>query len=216
MPQFTLADLESQVYDQLDNNTDFYVQAEVDRAINEAVRTLNLFTGFLQTTSTITGGTQAGRVFYDTPGNILFPIGVRFNTRPLKKSSLRSIGSMHRNWMTHTTVNFGPVADWIPVGTRKFALHPSDSVGSVTLQVIGVQEPTALASATDTVSVPDEHVDTLVNLASHILQLKEGGKIFADASQAYQDFLHGMKTMGRWQKLKQPRYWVEVEAQKKG
>jgi hypothetical protein len=66
------------------------------------------------------------------------------------------------------------------------------------------------------VPIPEEFIEGLVEMAAHTLQLKEGGKIFADASELYQKFLQKSKEWQRWKTLKHPRYWVERESPKKG
>lgn len=212
--QVTLADLEANVYSQLDNNSLFYTQAEVDRAINEAVRTLNLYTGYLQESAS-GGTTTANRTFYDVPASILWPTAVYYNGRPLRKNSLGAIGMLRKEWMYDRGSVYGPVANWIPIGIRKYAIHPACSIGSVALTVEGVAEPTTLVYATDVIEFPDEFSDTLTDLAVHVLPLKEGGKVFADAASAYEDFLKGVKGITMWQRLKQPRFRVEVEAVKR-
>lgn len=212
--QYTLADLESNIYSQLDDNSLFYTQAEVDRAINEAIRVLNLYTGYLQ--DSVSGGTTTiNRVFYDVPSDILWPTAVYYGGRVLKKATLSAVGGMNKRWLLDTGSNYGPVAEWIPIGTRKYALHPACSRGGVALTVEGVAEPTAMASATDLTEFPDEYLDTLTDLAVHILPLKEGGKVFADAATSYQEFLNGAKGISMWQRLKQPRFRVDVEAVKR-
>ena len=65
MPQYQLQDLDLRVLDRLEGNSLFYVQSERYNAINEALRVLNIFTGFTQGVVSVPGGTQAGRYIYD-------------------------------------------------------------------------------------------------------------------------------------------------------
>lgn len=213
---YTLADLDARVLDRLDNNSIFYPTSERYSAINEAIKVLNIYTGFLQTTVSISGGTQSGKLFYNVPSSVLFAEAVIFNNRPLRRSSIGSLGRRYRDWTSHTTVNFGAVADWAPVGLRKIAIHPADNTGGVSLQISGVQEPVKLALVGDSVQIPDEFIEIMEEYASFTLQLKEGGKIFSDASLLYQRFLHRMKELGRWTGLRQPRYFVETTSVKEG
>jgi len=216
MPSVTLEELESSVYAQLDGNVLFYTEPEVRAAINDAVRALNLYTGMLQSTLTVAGGTVAGRQIYDVPQGILYPLGVYVNSRQLDRSTLRAIGMRYRRWTEHTTANFGRMSDWIPLGITKFAVHPVDVVGGRTLQVVGVVEPAELVNGSDVINCPDTFASTVEDLASHTLQLKEGGKIFSDASVGYQAFLATAKNLMRWRTMKQPRYWIETEQVKMG
>ena len=212
--QYTLADLEQNVYSQLDDNSLFYTQAEVDRAINEAIRVLNLYTGYLQESAS-GGTTTVNRVFYDVPSAILWPTAVYYGGRVLKKATVPAIGGFRKRWLADTGAKYGPVAEWVPIGIRKYAIHPACSIGSVALTVEGVAEPTEMVNATDVLEFPDEYLDTMTDLAVHILPLKEGGKVFADSASSYQDFLKGVQGISMWQKLKQPRFRVEVEAAKR-
>lgn len=216
MPQYTLLDLENSVYSTLDNNTLFYPQAEVDRAINEALRVLNCFTGFLQTSVVVPGGTDADRVYYDVPDGILFPLAVHWQNRQLMRNSIPVLASKHLDWTKRSSAIHGSPADWVPLGIRKFALHPQDAVAGNTLTVYGVARTTPLVLATDVVQLPDEYADAITHLASHAVQIKEGGNIFAQASVLYQGFLHEMKSMERWRRVTHPRYWVEAESVKEG
>lgn len=216
MPQYTLADLENSIYSTLDNNTLFYPQAEVDRAINEALRVVNCFTGFLQTSAVVSGGTDALRAYYRVPDGILFPLAVHWKNRQLRRNSLQAITGRHRDWSDRPSSVFGAPADWIPVGIRTFAIHPQDSVASNALTVYGVSDTTELALATDVVQLEDEAADSVSHLAAHALQIKEGGKVFADSSLHYQEFLHEMKAKERWRRITHPRYWVEVGVLQEG
>jgi hypothetical protein len=212
MPSYTLADLEQRVYSRLENNSVFYPQAEVDAAVNECLRVLNLHTGFLQNSVVITS--EAGRVFYDIPYPMLFPIAVTLAGRQLKRSSLPSMALKFRDWTRHASSTFGPVADWMPLGIRKLAIHPADSTGGRELKIYGVIEPTVLVGATDAIILQDEYVDILEEYAAHIIQLKEGGKIFSDASLLFLRFQEKMREYARWRNYVQPRYFVEVESVK--
>lgn len=216
MPNYTLADLDGRVLDRLEGNSLFYVQTERTNAINEALRVLNVFTGFNQGTVNVPGGTQIGRYIYDQPFGTLFPMAIAFNGRQLRRSTFRALTRDHRLWTQQNTINYGPVAEWWPIGIQKFGIHPADMMGTLTLAITAVIEPPLLVNQTDQTIVPDEFTEALIELAAHVLQLKEGGKIFADASVLYQKFLSEMKDYGRWRYMAQPRFWVESQAVKKG
>ncbi len=212
MPGTTLAEIRSEIYSQIDWNTDFWPEAEVTRAINEAIRTLNLFLGFYQTTATIL--TQANRVFYDVPGTILIPLAVDLANRQLKRNSIPLVANQLREWMKHTSAARARTSEWIPIGIRKIALHPAESVAGRNLRITGVAEPVPLVSVTDIVHIQDELIDPVKHLAILALQFKEGGKVFADGSLNYQEFLGHVKEWERWKSVKHPRYFVEKEAVK--
>lgn len=213
MPSYTLAIFREKVYSHVENNTELYTLAEVDRAINEALQVLNLYTGYLQGSVTI-GNTQINRFIYDVPSSVLIPEAVYLADRRLFPVSVPAMAMRQREWLRQTTANFGTVRHWIPIGITKFAIHPADATGGRSLKVEGVLEPTPLVNASDIANISDQLADAVQNLAAHVLMLKEGGKIFADASLQYQRFLHDMKSMGRWRTLRQPRYFIEQVSEK--
>lgn len=214
MPSFTLADLRTGVYRHIDNNSLFYPAADVDQHIREAAATLQLFTGYLQGSATVSGGTVADRMFYDVPQTILYPMAVYVDDKQLDKASLRQLGMKSRNWRDHTTSNFGRISAWVPVGIDKFALYPRDAVGSRDLVVEGVLAPPTLDSDDDVVQVQDSFAQCIEHMAAHTLQLKEGGKIFADSSALYQEFLEQMKELKRFRREVNPVYWFEAQSEK--
>jgi len=141
MPTITLAQLRSLAYDRVDNNTVLFPTAEVDSIINEAIRTLNLFTGFLQATADIPGFSVIGQRLYQCPSPILFPLKVQFEGRQLDMVPLRRLGEDYRKWATDVTAGAGPVSRWSPIGITQFVIHPADSVGGQYIGVTGVIEP---------------------------------------------------------------------------
>ena len=205
MSSVTLESLKNRVWAQLDDNTRFYPAAEVTRAINDSFQQLNLFTGIVQGPQNIT--TEANRFFYPLPASIIVPFAADLDGRQLKRSSLRHLSSRRQNWLKEATT--GPPSVWVPVGNRTLAIYPKDSVGGRTLRIVGVLEPTLLVNNSDEIDLPDEMTDAIEDLAVLGLQLKEGGKPFADASTKYQDFLRDVTIWQRWRGIKHPRFFIE-------
>lgn len=208
MPTYTLSQLEALAYGRVDNNTALYGQAEVDAVINEAIRTLNLFTGFYQGSAQVPGFSVPGQRVYNTPSPILFPVRVQFEKVTLAPTSLHVLAKNHRDWAYHTTANYGPVQDWARVGISQFVIHPADAAGGQAMLVTGVQETPLLVQPGDTMVLDDEFVEIIEEYCAHRLPLKVGGKIFTDASLLYQSFLRKMKERRMVQGVKMPRYFV--------
>lgn len=212
MPSFTLADLSNRVLDRLDQNVALYTQPEVNSAINEAIRVLNLACGFLQVTVLIAGSSVANRFWYDVPfgpGNIVIPLRVQYEQTYLRKYNLNEIGRAYPQWLTETTATTGqPVQHFIPFGIRKFAIHPADAVGGGDLSVTGVQEPIPLVNPTDVVQWPNEVTPAFDALAAHTLMLKEGGAIFSAATADYQQYIRIMKKLTIWKGMVWPSWFV--------
>lgn len=214
MPAETYLQMRTAVYAQLDDNTDFYPELEVGRAVNEVIRVANLFVGFWQTTATI--ATQANRVFYNVPGSIVAPLAVDVDGRQLSRCSFAAMGARRKGWMRETTAQWGRVNSWIPLGIRKLAIHPVDSTGGRALRITGVAEPVPLTADGDLINAPDEVLQAIEHLAVHVLPLKEGGKVFADGASYYNEFLSIMKVWQQWATVKHPRFHIEVKETKEG
>lgn len=213
MPTITLNDLRVRVYSRVENNMEFYTLAEVDRAINQAVKVLNLYTGFIQTTISVDGGSVAGQVDYLVPDGILFALRVSIDGKMLDKNGWTSMGKTNAGWRLETTDNTGmPVSRWIPIGLKAFSINPADATGGLDIQVLGVAEPTLLVDGEDVIQIPNEFDDLMIDMAAHILPLKESGLIFSQASNYYIQFLSKMKEFKRYTTLRFPQYWIEVQS----
>jgi hypothetical protein len=78
-------------------------------------------------------------------------------------------------------------------GLTKFVISPKDSVGGNDLSLTGIGEPPLLVNATDVFQMENEFIELVPEYCSHRLQLKEGGKIFSDASLSLNTFYDCMK-----------------------
>lgn len=214
MPSVTLGSLVSRVYQYLENNTLFYTRDDVVSAVNEAVRTLNLFTGFLQSSAPMML-TVKNRVFYDVPSTILLLQRVKFRGRYLEPVGLTAYSNTEPNWMlARTTTRNIPVTYWIPIGMTRFALSPADGIGGGQMILTGVTEPTPLVTDDQVMQFPNEYDTTVIELAKHTVQLDEGGVIFAQAATGYQDFLSDEKKLSLFRALKMPSYYVDQKLRK--
>jgi hypothetical protein len=214
MPSVTHAALKSRVLAQLDNNTAFYPELKVTRAINDGLQQLNLFTGIVQGPVTFT--TKVGRHYYYLPDGVITPLAVDLDGKQLRRTSLHNLAARRGRWLRETSANHGTTDVWAPVGSRTIAIHPADSKGGRTLRVVGVLEPTLLVADADVIDIPDEMVDAVEDLAVLGLQLKEGGSIFYQASGKYVEFQKQISEWERWKGIKHPRYTVEKERPKTG
>lgn len=214
MPNVAVSDLVQRVYDMVDDNSLLYPQSEVLTYVNEALRVLNLFTGFLQTTVNITGNSVINRVWYDTPDPIVIPLRVQFEGTYLYKNSLTKLGQVYGQWTAETTATTGiPVAHWTPVGLTKFGIHPADAIGNGVIGVTGIRNP-AILTINDTLPIPNEYTEPLEELTAFSLQLKEGFPLFQKSALLYTKFLSRMKDQARWRKVTMPSYYVEQKEPK--
>jgi len=214
MPTRTLAEMRDSVWAALDGNSTFYPATEVDAAINEQIRVANLVLGFYQDSVEI--NTVANQYIYELPAPMLVPLAVSLAQRQLSRSSLAALAKRRRSWMQETTANYGPVSTWMPIGVRYLAIHPADAAGGRTLLVEGICDPPKATLDNDVLQIPGELTDAIRAMAAHVLQLKEGGKIFADSAAAYQEFLHQSKLLSIWRDWKRPRFYLEQQQPSEG
>lgn len=213
MPSITLSALRSRVYDRLEENTAFYTSAEVNRAINEAILVLNLMTGFLQASGTVT--TAANQVWYSTPSGILYPLRVALDGRALQRSGLRALSLSTPSWMLETSTNTGrPPEYWIPLGFTKFGINPADSSNGRTLTVTGISEAARLTADSDAITYPPEFGDAIEEYAAHVCQLKAGGAVAGNAMMAYQNFLKRVNRLKRLKGKISPQFHIDLKAPK--
>ena len=214
MAAYELLDLVARVYSRLDDNTLLYPQQEVIDVVNEAIRILNLWTGYTQITYEIPGWSVADRFYYPVPLGIVIPLRVQFEKRSLRRVQLGAIGNFSTTWTTDTTANQGSrVEAWIPIGLRTFGIWPADSQGGQQMLITGVQDLPLLVNMTDKMYMPNQLIPAFDQLAVHTIQLKEATRTFAASSTDYQDFLRALKTQMRLQGVSMPRYWVDQAVQ---
>jgi len=208
MPAITLATFESLIWSRLENDTAFYPSGEVDDATNEALRIAAAFKGFAQTRQSA-GNTVANQVLYSVPSPILYPTDVFWAGTELFKSPANATAQQFAAWLGGLPGN-GPPAYWVPLGIKLFAIVPADPNGGNLLEVAGVAEQAQLVNSGDTAVLPDQFADVVVEHAVIALQLAEGGKVFADATQRYKVLAAKLKELGDWIMAGMPRYGFNV------
>jgi hypothetical protein len=212
MATLSLATAKNSIYDRLERNDRFYTSAEVRRYFNNAVKTLNIFTGFVTGKATFLA--RGGCHIYRTPLSILVPTRVKFDGRDLEPLPFKDLMEAYSRWIQETTSDSGPVSTWSGVGlhlSRKIVLHPAPATGGALVEVFGIKEPTPLVNDSDTISLPTEYADILYALASHEAKIKCGGQVARDAMFDYQRFLKRMTSLKRFQAKVNPRFWIEAE-----
>ena len=208
MPDFTLADLEQRVWDGLDNDVGLYPEPNVRGVLNEGLRRLNVAVGIAQDTIPVPGFSVAGQREYATPAGIVIPIKVYFEGRILEPFSLRELATRFRKWATDTTVNYGPVNRWAPIGLGMFIIHPIDAAGGNLIEVQGVVPMIPLTAPGQVISLEDQMCDILIDYAKSRIMLKESGTPFGQASLNYQEMIRKLKPLSLWKDLKFPPYFL--------
>lgn len=213
MPRLTLGFLKEQVYSRLEDNDQMFQEDEVIDAINEAVYVANMLCGWFQQTYSIsTTYTIANRHIYDVPEEIIIPMRVVFENQVLEVSPLDSTLNNWPDFLKDTTDSLGmQVSRWIPLGIRKFAIHPADSVGGGLLQVTGVAEPDVLVNDSDLIYVPKEGVTAICDYAAHIVQCKLQGTPFVQSMSMFNNFQAMIGLYKYWNSYKQPNIYFDQQ-----
>jgi Tfp pilus assembly protein PilZ len=206
---YTLSALDSATLSRLEDNSIFFQTAERYTIINEAIKCVNLLTGFYQ--GTLLTISQEGQLVYPTPVGMLYPQRIEFDGVQLDPIPITRIGQDYRTWTTDTTAKLGAVARWVPIGINYFCLHPADSNGGSSIAVTGVLEPPVLILPTDAMSLPDEFASIIVEYCASRLPLKAGGSSATAASQLYtKSFQPAIKPLLNLQKFSFPKYFVQA------
>lgn len=215
MPVTTLLNLRTQVYARLDGNTALYTAAEVDAAVNEAIRTLNLLTGFYQTRAEVSITSRSNRKFYQTPDGIIVPLGVYVDSLPLTKTTISRLTMEYPDWFGERSSSNAPAMLWAPMGLRTIVIYPPTHIAGQLITVTGIGEPPLLSSDSDTIPINDDLSDVLEDLAFHVLPLKVGGMEFQQQLPVYRGFLGRAKDVKRWVGYRNPRLWIEGMLERK-
>ena len=171
----------------------FWSDAEADRAINEALRWWNLFTGYWRKVEVIL--TTVNTVFYSLSSTIILPARVNFSTFPMDVGSVFDLNQGRPNWRGETTTTGAPVptrpAVWVPIGMKRIAIWPADAVGATTLVVDSVRTTPTLSADGDFIDIGREELSILAGEALHIAAFKEGGNRWLATQRFHGEFLRG-------------------------
>jgi len=160
----------------------FWTVEEARLALNETLRRWNLLVGAWRTRTTVP--TIANRWFYAMPGVGWHLLRVEWNQRPLTPGSIVELDLGQPGWQTQTIASGGSAPTqptiWAPVGTRLFALWPSDTVATNAITVDILTAAPVLVRDGDYADVNLADLDTLLGMALRIAAFKEGGQRFLD------------------------------------
>lgn len=207
----TRLQLRDRIYDRLENNRTLYSDAELNRAINNALRLINGVSGFWQRTLPLNNLAQDRVAIYTLPDSMFIPSAVYYETRPLNPTSVRELGLMHPTWRTDTTGSTGVnVRDWAPLSFRQFAIWPAPSKGGRVITVSGICLDTDLTADDATLPIGDTFIDLAEDWAFMWLVMKESGKPFADAvRQSSPRWRTKLEELRKWQSFRSPNFWIE-------
>lgn len=198
----TLANLQALVAARLQNPL-FFSQAEVNYALNQAIRDFQLGTAFW--VGRFVMPTLAAKPIYNigtTPAfqvngvtQLLMPLRMSFNGLPIDPCSLDDLDNGYPGlpgWQLTTTATPGAPTQpilWSPVGISYFAIYPADAAGNNSLQVDGVLRAPVLVNQGDFINIDSSNVPPLVSEAICTLSTKRGGVAFQKAQAGHAEFM---------------------------
>lgn len=175
--QYTLADLQAQLQDEYDGAA-FWTDEESRIAINDALRTYNLLTGYWCRRPTPIP-TVANQVFYSVPATLTMNLRMTFNLLSMELGSLAEYDNGRPYWQGETTADGGDVPTrpraYLPSGLRTFAIWPADAAGGGSLLVDGLAATPVLVNAGDFIDIGAEDVGVIVDEALHVAAFKIRG-----------------------------------------
>jgi hypothetical protein len=190
--QLTRAQVRTLAYQRLDNNTTLWRTDEVNRLINEALRTWNALTGYWKVRVGPIA-TVANQVFYSLPGTIVNPGVAQWNGKSLNFASLFEMDYSRRTWQSDTTTSGGEVPDepkiWCPVGLTQFAIWPADAVAGNSLIFDGVATTPVMSADTDFIDIGSDELQSILDYVQHLAAFKEGGVEHENTGLLFKNFL---------------------------
>lgn len=217
MPTVTLAQLESRVWDSLDNNHQEFPENYVRLVLNQGLTRLNLLIGYNQATIAVPGGfTNAGVLQYQTPAGIIIPMRVDIDGLPMERYSLERLAREHQSWAVDDSSTLGPSSRWASIDLRNFVIHPIDAYGGSLLEVTGIAPIIPMFVQDDVATLDDVWIEILVDYAKMRLLLKEQGKAFFDQGFSFKAALRKSQQMAVWKNIQWPEYWIQKQARPAG
>jgi len=205
VPTVTLANLEQQVWDRLDSNSNWYPELNVRYALNEGLKKSNLIVGWNQATINVSGNSVANQYLYSTPIGIVVPMRVEFAGRELNPVGLKSLTRKYRNWISDTSNLIGPVKYWSRIGISQFLLYPADSIGGSVVAVTGIAPVPMLVNQGDVVDLENHWTQLVVKYAAARCQLKDSGATFSMAQGIMKQVMIDLKLMSVWKSMEFPQ-----------
>lgn len=185
----TRAQLNTRLQDRLGDGGVFWISAERDSLMNEALAVWQAMTGSWIEEFDIP--TTAGEHYYDVPRQIMSLQRVAFNgVTELALISLHELDYGFPGW-TGTTQD--PPQFWAPIGLNKFVVYPAPESGF--LHCEGIREASLLNSDADFIDVGDEELTRLILYAHHTGTFKEGSGEMEATQRAVPDLVQAAGNM---------------------
>lgn len=190
--QYTRAEIRTMLTQKVES-VPFWVAAEANDAINEALLVWNSLTGQWKAVQTIT--TTKNNWDYALSTSLVFGTSVLYEGIPLTPSSKLDMDAGRPRWQSQTTADGGTVPTtpqvWFPLSIDLIAIWPADAIGGHTLTVSGISQTPTMDDDADYIEIGAEQLNSILSYALHTLAFKEGGDRFTATLPLFQSFLAG-------------------------
>jgi hypothetical protein len=174
----TLTTLRARLLERVGGQGKFWVTAEIDYALNEALHFWQLLTGDFVDSG---NASLAQDAFTATaPSGCISPFRIKDGTTVLTPTTLQDIDQGHYGWRNETA---STPAFWACEGTNLIFVDPADSAGT-TLACEFYDGDDQLTAAGDYIQLGDEELDAIMDYAQAYLAFKEGPGEGTDNAQA--------------------------------
>jgi hypothetical protein len=167
----------------------YYTAAEINAALNEALRFFCLLTLGLETTATWT--VTAATTFFHMLAiftDWICPLRIMDSTgAKIRPATLEDLASLDPGWRTSA----GAPVRYASLGSDLVALYQQPSGSGTVLSVTYAQAPATLAADGDTPAVPSEYHARLVDYAIYRCRQGEGGQEFEKSLKYFDSFMDG-------------------------
>lgn len=186
------------VAERLDENTTtgvFYTNAEMTEAINEAQRLFVLLTLCLEKTATfaLTAATAYYTDVRTTLTDYMLPLRVTLSNTRIRPATLHELDYLATAWEGTA----GTPTHYAARGFNLLAVYPQPAAGGSSLSITYAYEP-AVLSGSATPEIPEEYHPSLVDEATSICRLKEGGQEFQKYLMYHERFLKDAAKLAKY------------------
>lgn len=160
-----------------------YTRIEVLNWLNEGMAELNLISGQVQSSETISWSTSTN--IHNLASTSIGAISVYYNGKSIRKESVEGLDRIV-DWEKSGKTGNRPLL-WVPLGLTKIIIYPraASSGGSLTVHVL---YHTSLTDSATAISLPDYHIASLEDYCFHRSRFKEGGAEFIQSIDDYKRF----------------------------
>ena len=189
----TLTVLRARLLERVGGQGEFWVTAELDYAINEALAVWQMLTGdFVTSESILIEGDLPAQ---DLTATSLWPFRVKLESTILTPTTPKDVDQGRYGWRNEAS---GTAEFWLTRGGRTILLVPVDGTGG-TLSIEEYDGSEQLTAAGDYVQLGDEDINAILDYAQSYLAFKEGPGEGTDLADGIaQMFVNAGKRRASW------------------